>query len=381
MSSAATQKAIKAAVTGRAFEPVYYLHGDDDYLKEDAIRQLVDAAVAPSFRDFNLENRRAADLDAGTLGSLLGTPPMMADRRVVLIRDVAALKKDARKALDAYLQSPAPDTVLLVTTPAGGKVDKAIGDRATSLVFDPLTGDRVPKWIAYHAEHALNASITPEAIALLQGAVGNDLPTLALELDKCASFTAGKPIDEDAVSAVVGVRKEETLGAFLDAVADRDANEALRLLPGILEQPKVNAVTVVIALSVQVFGLGWAQAMRARGANAGQIAREGFNFLKEAGGVFTGRAWGDAVQSWGRYAGRWTAADIDAALAALLAADHGLKESRLSSDEQMLATVVLSLCGTASGVRGRETGASGTTSGAGGRGTGAASSRRAVSPG
>ena len=347
MSSAAAAKALKSAVTKKEFAPVYYLSGDDDYLKEDAIRQLVDAAVEPSLRDFNLEVRRGADLDGGALGSLLGTPPMMADRRVVVVRDVGALKKDARQALDRYLKSPAPDTVLLLTTPAGGKVDKALADSALSLVFDPLTGDRVPRWIAYHAETALGVTITPDAVDLLQSAIGSDLPMLALELDKCASYTGGKEIDEAAVSAVVGVRREETLGAFLDAVADRNANEALRLLPGILEQPKINAVTVVMALSVQTFGLGWAQALRARGANPGQITRDGFAFLKEAGGAFTGRPWGEAVQSWAKYVDRWSAADIDAALAALLAADHGLKESRLSSDEQMLSTLVLTLCGTA----------------------------------
>ena len=347
MSSAAAAKALKSAVTKKEFAPVYYLSGDDDYLKEDAIRQLVDAAVEPSLRDFNLEVRRGADLDGGALGSLLGTPPMMADRRVVVVRDVSALKKDARQALDRYLKSPAPDTVLLLTTPAGGKVDKALGDSALSLVFDPLTGDRVPRWIAYHAETALGVTITSDAVDLLQSAIGSDLPMLALELDKCASYTGGKEIDEAAVSAVVGVRREETLGAFLDAIADRNANEALRLLPGILEQPKINAVTVVMALSVQTFGLGWAQALRARGANPGQITRDGFAFLKEAGGAFTGRPWGEAVQSWAKYVDRWSAADIDAALAALLAADHGLKESRLSSDEQMLATLVLTLSGTA----------------------------------
>lgn len=348
MSSTVAQKALKAAVSKKEFAPVYYLSGDDDYLKEDAVRQLVDAALDPSLRDFNFEMRRAADLDGGTLGSLLGTPPMMAERRVVIVRDVAALKKDARQALDRYLKSPAPDTVLILTTPAGGKADKALGDSATSLVFDPLTGDRVPKWIAWHAETVLGVKITPAAVDLLQSGVGNDLPMLALELDKCASFTGGKEIDEAAVSAVVGVRREETLGAFLDAVADRNANEALRLLPGVLEQPKLNAVTIVMALSVQTFGLGWAEALRARGANPGQITRDGFNFLKEAGGAFTGRPWGEAVQSWAKYVHRWSAADIDAALAALLAADHGLKESRLSSDEQMLATLVLTICGTAS---------------------------------
>jgi DNA polymerase-3 subunit delta len=236
--------------------------------------------------------------------------------------------------------------VVLLTTPAGGKVDKGLADSATALPFEPLTGDRIPKWITYHAHKAHGVSITGDAVDLLQSAVGSDLPLLAIEIDKCASFTGGREIDEAAVSAVVGVRRGETVGAFLDAVSARDAEEALRLLPGILEQPKINAVTVVLALSAQLFGLAWAQAVLARGGNTGTIMRDGFGFLKEGAG-FTGRPWGELPKSWATYAKRWAAADIDAALEALLAADRGLKDSRVSSDAQLMATLVLTLCGPA----------------------------------
>ena len=82
---------------------------------------MIDAAVDPATRDFNYETLRGADLDAETLGSILGTPPMMADRRMVVIRDVNALKKDARAALDAYLKRPAPDLVLVLLAPSGVK--------------------------------------------------------------------------------------------------------------------------------------------------------------------------------------------------------------------------------------------------------------------
>ena len=89
--SASAQKALNKAIRDGGFAPVYYFHGDDDFLKDDAVKRLVKSAVDPATRDFNLELRRAADLDAETLGSLLGTPPMMAERRVVVLRDVAAL--------------------------------------------------------------------------------------------------------------------------------------------------------------------------------------------------------------------------------------------------------------------------------------------------
>src|SRR5512146_2973350 len=129
-AAAKNRGTLKSAIESRTFEPVYYLHGEDDYLKEDTLRRVIDAAVDPSTRDFNLEVRRATELDAETLGSLLDTPPMMADRRVVVLRDVAALKKDARAMLDRYLKSPASDLVLLLVAPAGSKSDKTLESKS-----------------------------------------------------------------------------------------------------------------------------------------------------------------------------------------------------------------------------------------------------------
>src|SRR5919204_4628014 len=92
----AGQKALRTAIHTGAFDPVYYFHGAEEYLKEEALRYLIEAAVDPATRDFNLEVRHAADLDAETLGVLVNTPPIMASRRVVVVRDPTSLRKDAR---------------------------------------------------------------------------------------------------------------------------------------------------------------------------------------------------------------------------------------------------------------------------------------------
>src|SRR6185295_12390644 len=123
--SAATSslKTLRDTLKRRSFDGAYYIVGEDDYQKDDAVRQLVDAALDPASRDFNLDVRRGAELDAETLGILLSTPPMMAERRVVVIRDAGTLKKDARRALDEYLKQPTDDTLLILTCPAGSKTD------------------------------------------------------------------------------------------------------------------------------------------------------------------------------------------------------------------------------------------------------------------
>ena len=355
-----SHKALNVAIKSRTFAPVYYFHGDDDYQKEDAVRLLVDAAVDPATRDFNLEMRRAASVDAETLESLLATPPMLAERRLVVLRDPSALKKDARQRLDRYLARPAADTLLVLVAPAGAKADRGLqqGAGAGAFEFAPLSEDRVVRWITHHAGSTLGVAIAPPAAQLLQSAVGNDLQQLAAELDKLASYVAGGAagpgadtvsIDEDAVTAVVGVRRGETLGDLLDAVARRDARAAEALVPHVLDLPKSSAVTVVMALATQMLAIAWGQARRARGVSTSALSGFGgpdsfMTLLKEQSSSYVGRPWGEAVRAWTAAVDRWTPEALDRALSLLLGADAALKETKLSSEEQLLASLVLSLC-------------------------------------
>ena len=340
--ASAGEKALHAALKTRVFDPVYYLFGEDDFLKEQATRDLVDAAVEASTRDFNLEIRRASELDAESLDALLSTPPMLAERRVVVLREVDKLKKGARTLLDRYLARPAHDTVLVLVAPSGVKPDTALSAHATVVEYTPLTGDRLPRWVSYHAQHTLDRAITPEAVTLLVEAVGGDLAQLAVELEKLASYTS-EAIDEHAVADVVGVRRGESLGDLLDAVAAKDADTALGLIPIILQLPKTNAVSVVMALTVQTLALGFAEATLAAGASPRGLFNELMALLKDTG-AFPFRPWGEAVNAWTKHASGWTGAETDAGLHALLAADAALKETRLSSPEQLLTTLVLALC-------------------------------------
>jgi DNA polymerase-3 subunit delta len=343
--SASSLKTLRDAIKRRSFDGAYYITGEDDFQKEDAISQLLEAGLDPGTRDFNLDVRRGPEIDAENLSVLLSTPPMMATRRVVLIRDVSALKRDARKALDEYLRDPAPDLLLIMTCASGSKDDAALSAASTTLEFDALTGDRVPKWIAHYAQSEVGVKISEGAIELLQAAVGSDLHQLAGEIDKLASYVAGREgeIGEDAVAAVVGVRRGETQADLLDAVADRNAARALELIPHILAQPKTTGVSIVMSLTTQMLAISWGRAKLDEGVSRSRLGQEYFDLLRDTG-AYTGRPWGSATAAWTRAAERWSREGLDQALDVLLQADIALKESRVSSDEQLLATVVLTLC-------------------------------------
>jgi DNA polymerase-3 subunit delta len=336
-------KVLRDAIKRRQFDGAYYLYGEDEFQKNDAVRQLVDAAVDPATRDFNLEYRRGGELTAELVESLVGTPPMMADRRVVVVRDVTALKKDARARLDAYLKHPSHDTMLLLVAAPGAKADKVLEKSVTPLEFDHLDDPRIPKWIAHYASTTLRIEITESAAELLHSAVGNDLYQLVAELDKLASYTNGETIGESAVSDVVGVTRGETVGDLLDAVLARDVERAVDLVPHVLLQPKTTAVAVVMALSTQMLAVAWGCARMADGLPSGRLEGEYFSLLKSTG-AFPMRPWGAAAKAWARAVPDWTLAASERAVDALRVADVALKETRVSSEEQILTTAVLAIC-------------------------------------
>lgn len=337
----AGQKELVGAIERRAFDPAYLFVGDDDFRKHEALTRLLDAAVDPATRDFNLEVRRGSEVSGETLGTVLGTPPMLADRRVVVIRDAASLKKDAKNVAEQYLERPAPDVVFVLVQPSGEKADPRFL-KATTVVFDPISGLQLSKWMSMRAEH-FGTTITTGAAELLQNSVGNDLPQLNVEIEKLASYRNGVPIDEDAVAAIVGVRREESLTALLDAVGARDAAGALKILPGLLEQPKSSGVFIVMVLGMQVLGTGYAKARLAKRVPPARLIGEITTMIKESG-AYPARSWAEAANVWSRSAPHWSEQDLHAAAAALHAADRALKDTGRTSEEGILQTAILAMC-------------------------------------
>src|SRR6266511_5329310 len=150
--AALTLDALLRSLKKGAPDPVYLLHGDEDALKDEVVRAVLDAAVDPAARDFNFDTRFAADLDAAAFHALVNTPPMLARRRAVVLRGVAELGKRKSKVRDElvrYLDAPNPTTVLVLV--AGAEADPELGRRATTVTLDPLAPERVPRWISHRA--------------------------------------------------------------------------------------------------------------------------------------------------------------------------------------------------------------------------------------
>lgn len=329
--------------------PAYYFHGDEDLLKDDALRDLLTAGLDPATRDFNLDRRRAADTSVEEFEALTQTPPMLAARRAVVLTEIEALQQrrpkaqELRAAVVAYLARPAPETLLVLVQSAGEKPDTGLARLAASVVFDPLSPERVGRWIRHRAG-AEGLTLDDGAIAHLQAAVGDDLAELASELAKLGAAVGGRTATMKDVAELVGVRHGETVYDFADAVTGRRFRDAAGMIPFLLNSPGVSGVKLVTALGVSLVGVALARAQLDGGAAPSAVRARLMTALEGARPANL-RRWTDEAARWSQDASHWSAEELEAALGGLLRADRRLKAASLGGEAEVVTDAVLAMAG------------------------------------
>jgi DNA polymerase-3 subunit delta len=322
-------------------EPVYLLYGDEDVLKDEAIRALVAGIQTP---DFNLDVRFAPDLTPESFNALVNTPPMLAERRAVVVRGVEQLGKRKTKLRDEvirYLAAPNPTTLLVLVVAAGEDPDAELVRAATAVVLEPLAAERLPRWLQHYAS-TLNVTVAPDAVELLLTAVGNDLSALARELEKLASLTAGtgRAVTSADVTSLVGVRHGETVLDLVEAALQRRAARAAQLVEPVLEQAGMNGVKILSLLGTHLVGTALARAERDRGTNVGRLPDTVFRQMLTAR-PYGLRNYKEEAANWSSWSAQWTAGELAQALRAALAADNALKTATVSDDRGIVTQLVL----------------------------------------
>lgn len=229
--------------------PLRLVLGDEELLVSRAVGEVVAAARAVD-AEADVRELTAAELTAGDLYDLL-SPSLFGGRRVVVVRGAHEAKQDVAEALRGYVADPADEVSLVVVHPGGARgkalVEALKAARAVVVECQKLT--RAEERLAFvRAEVArVGGVITPEAVAMLIDAVGNDLRELSTACGQLVADTGGR-IDGAAVARYHRGRAEVTGFAVADRAVVGDVPGALEALRWAL-QTGVAHVLVADALA------------------------------------------------------------------------------------------------------------------------------------
>lgn len=285
----------------------------------EAEAALVEQHLEPSTRDFNYDRLRGGELKSDALLAVLGIPPMIAEWRVIVLRDAQRLAPDARcrKAMLAALDNFPPGLALIMNYTLGPgrppKFFQELRKRSAAHEFRRLSHNELPDWIARRV-HALGKEIEPAAARSLAAAVGNDLGVVTQELDKLVELAGDGAVELAHVEAAGTRIPTIDRWSWFDLVGRRSFAEAIASLPDVIHQAHTgrteSVVGLVSGLAVHFLRLGLV-AEGGPGALATVLPRH--------------QRWlVDRIASQAR---RWRTEEISAALDGLLRVDALVKAS------------------------------------------------------
>jgi len=315
----------------RAAGGVHAVLGPDSFLAEAHLERILGEAVGRE-REGAVEVVHGDETSWGRLVDSARTGSLFVKRRALVVRGADSLKGD-EDALASYLEDPSPDVtlVLVASRPDRRKSAwKKVVAGATVHPADPPRGRALRSYVADHLGRR-GLRLEPDALDALIERVGQDLRRLVGEVDKLEAWAAGKrAITADDVALVSGRGMARPLYKLGDAVAYRDAPEALALVDELLENGE-EAFLVLGALHRSVRQMRAVLAMREARVPRDEMAAR----LLPANMAFK-------MPSLLEASARWSEGELSRALLAIERADRRVKNG--SDGRVALTAAVAEAC-------------------------------------
>ena len=246
---------IMHALKAGNYAPVYVLMGEEPYFIDKIMAYIVAHALQPEERDFNQHIVFGADATEAQVVDMARAYPMMAARRLVVVKEAQNLKGGG--ALAKYLRQPVPTTILVLCY-KGSKVEKGIlaAAKSSALIFESKKKRdyELVEFITSYLK-VKGASIENKAACMVADHIGSDLSRLTSELDKLviALTEHERRITPERVEALIGVSKDFNVYELKNAIVNKDVFKANQIIKYFDNNPKAGSLYSVMPVLFNYF--------------------------------------------------------------------------------------------------------------------------------
>jgi DNA polymerase III, delta subunit len=231
----------------RHFSPIYILMGDESYYIDKISDYIAEHVLRPEERDFNQTVVFGSDISASQIVDSAKAFPMMAEKRVVIVKEAQNLK--GTEPLVKYFKQPVVSTVLVLCH-KNGSIDKRkkiipAAQVGGAVIFESkkLYERELPGFItSYFMQHEI--TIEQKAAQMIADHVGADLHRLTSELDKILiSFSeVDRMVTPEIVEKEIGVSKDFNAFELRSAIIQRDVYKANLITKYFDNNPKAGSL-------------------------------------------------------------------------------------------------------------------------------------------
>ncbi|MGA9408284.1 MAG: DNA polymerase III subunit delta [Bacteroidota bacterium] len=239
--------AFLSSIKKKEFAPVYFFFGEEDFLIDEIIEAVVAEGVDAATRGFNLDIIHGGEIDGKDIVSIASSFPMMAERRVVVVKDFDRVSN--KELIEPYLEHPSPTTCLMLIASKPDTRKKPyplLKKKSVGGEFSRMYDNEIPGWIERRVK-MLQRAMTPEAAELLQAYVGNSLRDVSNEIEKLLIAVGAKPtIELEDVEAVVGISKEFTVFELTKMVGEKNISKSIEIVERMIDSGESPQLIIVM---------------------------------------------------------------------------------------------------------------------------------------
>lgn len=320
------------AISQHSLPQVLLFEGEEEHLKQEALSELRRA-----FLPEGMETLNETVLEDPSMDQLIAdveTQPFMADKRLVIVRDLPALigKAEADERLISYLPSVPESSVLLfycTGKPDGRKkLYNAVKKLSGIVTFSPLRGAELTRFVinAFQDEGKECDDRVAEYLIFTVGSDAGLLRNEILKISSCA-LDRDRVLAED-ITALATPSTECTVFQMVDAVVSGQRNRAFTLLRNQL-LAGTDRMAILSMLLRQYRLMQHIKIM--------QYEKKGGDYIRSSLGVPA-----FAVDQYIRQASVYTGSQVKKAVRICFDTEYALKSGRMSQ-EGSVETVVLKL--------------------------------------
>jgi DNA polymerase III subunit delta len=243
-------KLLLKEIRNKKFEKIYFLHGEEPYFIDVLTKAIQDNALEESERDFNQSILYGKDAEVLSLISELKSYPMMAERRLVILKEAQYFK--AIEQLESYLENPVTSTIFVIcykykTFDARKKTLKNALKNGVVFKSEKVKEYQLAEWIQQNVKSS-GYEMTSKACMLMVESLGNDLGRIVKELEKLAVLIEkGTTINDKHIEENIGISKDYNVFELTNAVANKDNLKALKIVDYFEHNPKAADLVFVIS--------------------------------------------------------------------------------------------------------------------------------------
>lgn len=246
----------------RKFAPIYYLYGVETWFidKITAALDTEGTVLTSSEAAFNRTLCYGPETNANQIVNACRSFPVMANHRLVIVKEAHRLNKNELEKLGPYLEKPVPSTILILAFKGRNaslpkKAEKRLHKSTVKYNAKKLYDRDVQSWVQGRIQ-AAGFQADGQVPSILTANLGLDIGLIENELEKMFIFlkaTQRNKLEQGFVYETINVDKEFNAFELVNALSQKNVHRAHLITDRLTQNTKIHPPILTISSLFRFF--------------------------------------------------------------------------------------------------------------------------------